>query len=296
MASLASKLLLPRQLSLSSRLLHTSRAALAIPKGPEREEFIEQGSSKTLKAMESWAEATRTSLTGLNERFERLHDIYYGKDRDLVNYPSQPVSASHPKVRMGLLPDSWFQAFYDKTGVLGPYILALGVPTFLVSKEFWVLDPEGLVFIITVPAVYAFVKLYGQRIKDYETKVNNQLNSDLYIKPIEAAKDTGRQLIKQTEAQLQSLPVVFEEAFKAKRDILNLQLEEEYRRRLANVARAVERRMTYHVELASAKKSFEQQHMVQWVLDGVTKGITPQQEKEAIQQCIRDLRALAPKA
>uniref|UniRef100_A0A1I8JCZ6 ATP synthase subunit b n=1 Tax=Macrostomum lignano TaxID=282301 RepID=A0A1I8JCZ6_9PLAT len=283
-------------LSLSARLLHTSRAALAIPKGPEREEFIDQGSAKILKSMEAWKEQTKTGLSSVTERFERLHEIYYGKDRDFTNYPPVKMQPHMPKVRLGILPDSWFQAFYNKTGVLGPYILALGVPTFLISKEYWVLDPEGMVLLVSVPALIAFVKKYGQRIKEMEAKKANELDESVIVRPIEAAKDSGRDLVRLTESQLQSFPIVFEEAFKAKREILDLQLEEEYRRRLAEVARTVERRMTYHVELAAAKKSFQQQHLVQWVLDGVTKSITPQQEKEAIQQCIRELRALAPKA
>lgn len=295
MAALASRFLFSRQLLVSQRLFHTSRPARSIPQGKEREEFIDQGAAQHLREAAEWAETTKTSLSGLNKRFDQLHEIYYGKDRDLVNYPPLKVEPHQPKVRLGFLPDSWFQAFYDKTGVLGPYILALGLPTFLISKEYWVIDPEGMVLIVMTPVLIAFVKKYGQRLKEFESNKANELNETMVATPIRNAREIGAQLLKQTENAIQSRQAIYEEVYPAKHEILDLQLEEEYRKRLATVARTVERRMTYHIELANAKKNFQHQHLAQWVLDSVTKSITPQQEKETIQQCIQDLKGLAAK-
>ena len=43
-------------------------------------------------------------------------------------------------------------------------------------------------------------------------------------------------------------------------------------------------------------RSFEQTHMVNWIVDNVKKGITPQQEKESIASCIRTLKTMSASA
>lgn len=68
------------------------------------------------------------------------------------------------KVRLGFVPEEWFQMFYKKTGVTGPYTLAFTVSTYLFSKEIYVMDHEfynGLSFLI----MWIFgIKFFGPKL------------------------------------------------------------------------------------------------------------------------------------
>ena len=55
-----------------------------------------------------------------------------------------------------------------------------------------------------------------------------------------------------------------------------------YRERMAQVHDAVKRRLDYQVELVNTRKRFEQQHMVDWIVNNVVQGITPKQVREGV--------------
>ena len=68
--------------------------------------------------------------------------FYVGPERDLVNFPRRTRPIEPPAVRLGFLPEEWFTMFHSKTGVTGPYMFITSVGTFLISKEFYVLEHE----------------------------------------------------------------------------------------------------------------------------------------------------------
>ncbi|XP_020816974.1 ATP synthase subunit b, mitochondrial [Drosophila serrata] len=211
---------------------------------------------------------------------------------------AQPAAAErrqrpeHPgKVRLGFLPEEWFQFFYNKTGVTGPYTFGVGLITYLCSKEIYVMEHEyysGLS--LGIMAVIAVKKL-GPLISKW---------ADGEIDKIESEWKEGR------EAELKVLSDAIEAEKKeqwradgalllmeAKKENIALQLEAAFRERAMNVYSEVKRRLDYQVECRHVERRLNQKHMVNWITSNVLSSISPQQEKETLNKCIADLSALA---
>lgn len=85
--------------------------------------------------------------------------------RDLINFP-RPVQPDFPEpCRLGIIPDSWFQAFYNKTGVTGPYCFLYGFLTFLISKEWLIIEHEILVGFEATIIMIILAKMFGKNIR-----------------------------------------------------------------------------------------------------------------------------------
>jgi len=221
-------------------------------------------------------------------------NIKDGPERDLVNFPRpvRPIEAT--KCRMGFLPDSWFTFFYPKTGVTGPYLFGAGLLTYCLSKEIIVMEHEyynGLSILVMI--IYA-TKTFGPGIKESLTQqiTDQEIENDKFqadnIKCVADAITAEEK--SQWEAQGQKL------LFDAKKENVQMLLEANYRERLMQVYTEVKRRMDYQVEILNADRRMQQKNMVNWIVSNVVKSITPQQEKETLQKCINDLKALAAKA
>jgi F-type H+-transporting ATPase subunit b len=217
-----------------------------------------------------------------------------GPERDLVNFPRRERPMYSPKVHLGFLPDDWFKFFYPKTGVTGPYMFGIGLTTFLVSKEIYVMEHEYYTGIsILIMIVYA-AKKFGPSVGSF---IDKQVDAevDQYKKFYDDSVNHFHDAIKAEEKEqwrAEGQTVLFD----AKKENVQLQLEAAYRERLMNAYTEVKKRLDYQLEIISAQKRLQQKHMVNWIVSNVTKSITPQQEKEALQKCIADLKGLAAKA
>lgn len=52
-------------------------------------------------------------------RYRALNKMYYGKQRDMVNYPTPTTRDGPPPTRGWLFPKSWIDSLEDKVGVMG---------------------------------------------------------------------------------------------------------------------------------------------------------------------------------
>lgn len=100
----------------------------------------------------------------------------------------------------------------------------------------------------------------------------------------------------QKEIDVRDAPVKHKVLFDAKRENVQLQLEAEFRRRQMEAYNEVRRRLEFLVAKEEAVRQFQQKHMVNWIIDSVAKGITPQQEKEALKSTFSELKKLAAKS
>merc|ERR1712165_195868 len=212
-------------------------------------------------------------------------------ERDLVNFPDRVRPIDKPPVRLGIFPEEWFTAMYPKTGVTGPYMALFGVSTFLASKEFFVMEHDFYVG-IGLAAVLAFlIKTQGPA---YTEAINKQLDEEeAALKAIRQDEiDACLAQIKGEQA-VQEQATAWQDIIAAKKEAVGLQLEGEYRSRLAAAHSAVKKRLDYQVETANVLRRMEQKHMVDWIIGNVKASITPAQEAAALKKCISDLKALS---
>ncbi|XP_013147304.1 PREDICTED: ATP synthase subunit b, mitochondrial [Papilio polytes] len=212
--------------------------------------------------------------------------------RDEKNFP-RPVRGEPGKVRLGFVPEEWFQFFHSKTGVTGPYTFGVGLATYLFSKEIYVMEHEYYTGLSIFLMVYYATTKFGPKIATWLDKEVDAVESGWNEGRVQNIKDLEQAIedekTSQWRAQGQELLI------QAKKENVLLQLEAAYRERMMNAYTEVKRRLDYQLEKSNVERRLAQKAMVDWVVTNVTKAITPDQEKQALDRCIADLSALAAK-
>lgn len=209
--------------------------------------------------------------------------------------PTRPKRMIEPSpVRHGFIPEEWFQAFYPKTGASGPYVFAITVGTYLTSKEIYIMEHEYYNALALLIIYVGGVKMFGQKLAQFLDKEVDKCNAELdesRNSEIAQYEDAIAQE-KREQWSLDGQKMILE----IKKENIKMQLEAIYRERLVQVYQEVKKRLDYQVQVQNLERRIAQKHMVQWIVNGVLKAITPDQEKATLQQCIKDLEALAVKA
>lgn len=211
--------------------------------------------------------------------------------RDLVNFPKRVRPIEKAPVRMGIFPDEWFQAFYSKTGVTGPYMALFSVGTFLVSKEYFVLEHDFYVGVGLAIVLTGLVKAVGPGVTTFINK-DIQAEEDFYKSIRQNEIDFCKESIV-LEQKAQADATAWEDIIVAKKEAVGLQMEAIYRSRLQEAYTQVKKRLDYQLEVANVMRRMEQKHMVDWIISHVRKSITPAQEDAALKKCIADLKVLS---
>ena len=120
-----------------------------------------------------------------------------------------------------------FQAFYEKTGVTGPYMALLGIGTFLSSKEFYVMEHDFYCGIALAVVVTGVIKTLGP---DMTKSINKDV--DDYEEALRSIRQSEIDFCKESivgEEKAQANATAWEDIIAAKKEIVGLQLEAAYR-------------------------------------------------------------------
>ncbi|KAL0275576.1 UNVERIFIED_CONTAM: hypothetical protein PYX00_003388 [Menopon gallinae] len=215
--------------------------------------------------------------------------------RDLVNFPRPKQLEHSPPVVFGFVPKSWFDFFYPKTGVTGPYMLLFGSTVYMFSKEIIVVNPElclGAMFVTSVTFIHM---KYGNKIKEIIYKIHDEevanLNSAQNMK-----KDELKQSIQMNEDYVRQIGGTLSYLPQAQRENVYLQMEAAYRSRIQEAYTNVKRMLDYQAERDEIERRVTQKNLVDWVIGNVEKSITPELKKNVLKQCIADLKTLTVRA
>ena len=176
-------------------------------------------------------QAIRTAATASKAKKDDYKDPWDNPERDYVNFPRRQNPEFTPPVRHHWIPESFFKAFHAKTGVTGPYMFTGGIITFLLSKEYWVVEHEfkaGIEFFVVFGLI---VRYAGPHIRDAIDEF--QAERENHVREIRAAEIDKQKAAIAAEEEAQFMASSYEELIAAKKEAVGLQLEAEYRSRLA---------------------------------------------------------------
>ena len=195
------------------------------------------------------------------------------------------------KFRLYCIPEAFFNFLHERTGVLGPYILLWGGLITLVSKEYLIFQEEFGAFLawFVVPPVIA-TKLAPKIGKAFRTKYNDEMMVLDRLKESKIQQFSNEaDALDQDAARADSGKEMFD-VYSANAENM---IEAEVRTRQEQVYEAFKRRLDYQVALQTLEEQVVQKQMVSWVKQEVDKSIRSQSQKEGINQCLKELKALA---
>ncbi|XP_052808025.1 ATP synthase subunit b, mitochondrial-like [Mya arenaria] len=275
---------------------------LARPAATSAVASVESGEENKVKEVyENWDDYPKSvreelPLSQKIHYWKKANEIFFGPQRDVKNFPDfETPDTIKESYNFYMIPSRWFtESLYPRLGVSGCYSLVVLSSLFILNKE--LVDMHEMTERLTTVIAFGFVltklgSMYGvaldkkinqRRKEDYEDPLNNALSTyNTQIADITTKIDTTK-----------AIPIVYE----AKQETLDLQLESQYRQRIQDVYAAVKNRLDYAAAKEAAERKFEQEIMVNWIVDGVKAAITPQSEKQNFMTCIKNLQALSKTA
>lgn len=226
------------------------------------------------------------------EQMPTIHDEK-SPERDVINYPRLKLPLDAPPTKGHIIPASWFNFFYNKTGVTGPVAFIATFGTYLLSKEILVMEHELLTGITSTIIFTYGISKYGPKISAFfRTKTDELLDGMDHwqhgnIKMLDEMKEHYKGELGKAE--------LIKEIYEVRRQDVDVQLEGEYRKRLKTVYDDTRRRLNYLVAVAESRRQIAYKNMVNWVITNSIASIGQKQEAAVLDNCITNLKDLARK-
>lgn len=256
----------------------------------DQNEVDEQAQTEALQTLARMNEAAKERVA----KWDETHAMYNSPERDYANYPMVSISDGTPR-RLGIVPQSMLEPITAITGMSGIYLIGIGTFFFLLNKQV-ILTLGSFATNATAPLwLYIFWTYYWRKLvvdkpwwKEEQPEERN--------KDFQAQRDYDVSCAKK-QIENSKIAIVQEAGkkmmYESYRENVDLQLEEEYRRRMKKMHEAVVNRLEYHSAVGRAKEKFETDYMIDYVLKSARASITPQQEKDMMAKCIADLKSIA---
>ncbi|KAH1007026.1 hypothetical protein HUJ04_004308 [Dendroctonus ponderosae] len=217
-----------------------------------------------------------------------------GGSKESTVAPPRLVRQEPGKVLFAFVPEEWWRAFIPKTGVTGFGVFLFTFSTFLVSKEYYVLEHEFYGGLSMLLLWFIGIKYYGAQVGQTLDKHIDAIEKEWEdVRSTKYDKNTVKEAEKKQleENILNELHWQYQMAgqellLAAKRENVLLQLEEEYRKRQMQVYEEVKNRLDYQVAINGVRQKVQHRNLIEYVTREVLKSITPEMQSKLVDYSI----------
>jgi len=258
--------------------------------------------SKTLKEQRKtyydniwWCGKMKMKTTAIQKAF----DLFYGKDRDMLNYPPVKVYSDigalstqskfdHPDVKYHFLPKRIFKFIEKKTGTSGFFVIFLGFWNLLLSKEIIIYNFTYIGSLHLFFGIYTLSYFFGHwfidRIAYPVMKGDQGLFSDLRMNYHQAYKMIREQINSEYESIINQGDI-----FLARKINAELLLENEYRSRIDSTHKNLMNSLRYLSSIKSSEDKIHAHFTKKWIKDRFRQSLDSDFQQKIIDQCINNL-------
>ncbi|XP_065070666.1 ATP synthase F(0) complex subunit B1, mitochondrial-like [Rhopilema esculentum] len=186
---------------------------------------------------------------------------------------------------------SVWEVYKEKAGVSAATIFGAGLTATLLSKEILIIHEETLLAAVMGGTIFFLARKFGKQVGEALDEQSQNI-----LDAMNEGRNARIKAYEEAIADEKSVEAVYscrDQIYEVLKENNSMKMELEYRENVNKVYEEVKKRLDFQVELQQLKKNLEQEHIVSWLENVVVKSITPQQEKDALAQCIKDVKLLA---